>query len=431
MVVSCYTFAFEHIGQYYLYNSLSKALLEIDFELYDRISKSSNQGVDFDTNDLNGEFLELLKKNRIICGSIEEERTLCSNLIRYNRHVDNFRHITIAPTLDCCFSCYYCFEKGKKNKYISDEIIDSIVRYLLNQQGMQKLHITWFGGEPLMAINQVKKIYSKFRPFYLGEYSSDMITTAFHINHNTIAILKSIELTEVQITLDGLEETHNRIKKSKECSNVYAKVLENIDLLTNEIPDLDVVIRVNLTKNNANEYMDLYQVLSNRYFNKRVSIAPGYVINSGGMHLCNLFDNRECGLHALDLWQKYKIPSPWLYNVDKTECAIRNPYSIVIDAEGYVYKCWEKLGAEKFIYGKIQENGTIRITKPEVLDKAINGKDPLLDKVCAKCAFLPLCFGGCPTHRFESTQTSSLCISYKELLKEWLISYLEWKEINQ
>ena len=67
---------------------------------------------------------------------------------------------------------------------------------------MQSIHLTWFGGEPLMAIYQIKEFYDKFRSHYLGKYSSDMITTAYHINLETINILKSIDYEKLNNQLN-------------------------------------------------------------------------------------------------------------------------------------------------------------------------------------------------------------------------------------
>lgn len=428
MVVSCYTFVFEHLGNYFVFNSLSKAFLEVGIDIYNAILEAKKQNTPFNMQVLNADVLDWFKNKRIICDSVEEERKLCREIIIGNRNIDAFRHITIAPTLDCCFSCFYCFEKGqRKKKYIDSETIDAIVKYLQKQDTMQSIHITWFGGEPLMAIYQIKEFYDKFRLNYSGKYSSDMITTAYHINLEVINILKSIELSEVQITLDGLETTHNLTKRTKDCTNVYKRIISNIDLLIAEMPELNVVIRVNITKNNAHEFVELFQELSVRYSNKHVSIVPGYVVNSGNMHLCNLFDTKECGIHSLELWNKHRIPTPWILYNDKTECAIRNPYSIVFDSEGFTYKCWEKLGDVNFRCGKVTSEGNITILNKEVLDDALYGEDPLHDENCIQCSYLPMCFGGCPSRRCETNNKINLCTSHKDMIKEWLTAYYDWK----
>lgn len=35
----------------------------------------------------------------------------------------------------------------------------------------------------------------------------------------------------MQITLDGLKDTHNRIKTTHNCDDVFGKVMDNVDLL--------------------------------------------------------------------------------------------------------------------------------------------------------------------------------------------------------
>lgn len=314
---------------------------------------------------------------------------------------------------------------------MNDNVIDAISKYLLKNADMQSLHITWFGGEPLMAINQIKIFHEKFRSSYKGNFSSDIITTAFHINEDVINTLKDAEISEMQITLDGVEKTHNRIKQINNCSNVFEKIISNIDTTVQLYPQLNISIRINLTKNNSDEYIELYRSLSNRYQNNHVSIIPGFVLDHNNIHICDSFNSKEKAEFAINLWNTEKIPTPWiLYNPNITECAIRNINSIVIDPEGYVYKCWEKVGEKAFRYGFIDRQGDIQILKKDVLAQALYEADPLTDKHCEQCSYLPLCFGGCPMQRINKQGkiiNDALCTSYKNYIKEWLCAYIELK----
>ena len=110
-----------------------------------------------------------------------------------------------------------------------------------------------------------------------------------------------------------------------------------------------------------------------------------------------------------------------LINKKDTECAIRNINSIVIDAEGYFYKCWEKISSPKHRFAQINQNGEVKLTDVEVLNSALNDSDPLEDSECSRCEYLPLCFGGCPMRRIEKSIDN--CTSYKNNIRKWLIAY--------
>lgn len=59
--------------------------------------------------------------------------------------------LTIAPTLECNFSCEYCFESHTKN-IMSIEIQNEIYSWVkVAAQDKMNVNITWYGGEPLLA----------------------------------------------------------------------------------------------------------------------------------------------------------------------------------------------------------------------------------------------------------------------------------------
>lgn len=63
----------------------------------------------------------------------------------------------------------------------------------------------------------------------------------------------------MQITLDGLKDTHNRIKTTHNCDDVFGKVMDNVDLLLKNT-DIHLIFRVNLTKRNAHEFVYLINI---------------------------------------------------------------------------------------------------------------------------------------------------------------------------
>lgn len=426
--VSKYTFFLDFHNKFFTFSSLTKALLRIDKDTYDYLIISQNQHTNIIDSYLPKNVIRVLLDNRIICLNNDLEQSYCHSIIRSTRNISTFQHITIAPTMDCCFSCYYCFEKNKSRTYISTEIIDGIVKYIISKNELERLHLTWFGGEPLMAIDRMVEFYKKLKLGFRGQYSSDIITTGYHLNDCVIQKLKEIEVTEIQITLDGLPERHNKIKHIKGCSDVFNQTILNIDKLFVQYPEIRVCVRINLTKENAHEYSTLYKFLHHRYSGNRISVSPGFVIDTGLLHKCETFTHDECAEFSLSLWENEHIPTPWiLINKKDTECAIRNINSIAIDAEGYFYKCWEKISSPKHRFAKINQNGEVKLTDIEVLNRALNDSDPLKDSGCSECEYLPLCFGGCPMRRIEKSIDN--CTSYKNNLQNWLIAYMQLKGI--
>lgn len=163
---------------------------------------------------------------------------------------------------------------------MSEQVMDAIIKYISKCDKLKSLKITWFGGEPLMAPNQITKFYDKLKPLLSDiSFSSNIITTGYHLNEENINILKNAGVTSMQITLDGNKESHNKIKFLDECDDCFSRVLDNIELTTKLYPELFILIRVNLTLKNAKDYSDLYRYVLNRFAGTKVSIAPAFVLD--------------------------------------------------------------------------------------------------------------------------------------------------------
>lgn len=289
-----------------------------------------------------------------------------------------------------------------------------------------------------MALPQMKQFYEKLKTNYQIPIASNMITTGFHINEEAIKIMKEIGVNQLQITLDGLKDTHNSVKTTPNCPDVFEKVLSNVELLLST-SDIHVVFRINLTKKNAHEYVELYSYLVNRFKKFRnKGISPGFVMDRG---ICNspdesrtlFFTPNHASRFTLDLYHKHQIHTPFLRYPSRffTECAIRNATSISFDPDGFAYKCWEIIGNKKYAIGKLDNAGRLEDINQTILNRHLYGADPLEDPVCSKCRYLPVCNGGCPIQRIENqfeNKKNNCCTFYKGKMEDFLIIHLKLKE---
>ena len=71
--------------------------------------------------------------------------------------------LTIAPTMGCNFDCPYCFEQhraGKMSPKVQEDVV-ALVGHMLKASGAETLDVTWFGGEPLLAVDIVEALSEK------------------------------------------------------------------------------------------------------------------------------------------------------------------------------------------------------------------------------------------------------------------------------
>ena len=433
ITTSRYTFFVKFNDKFYLYNSLSNALIEVDEELYILLENLKNKHIYYTPSTETESLFFDLKKDCFVTYNVDDDFLIYKSIIHSLRSQNSSMHLTLVPTMDCCFSCSYCFEKKKNKIHMSESVMDSIISFLSQQKQVKYLRLTWFGGEPLMAIDEIDLFFSKLKPLLDNfSFSSNIITTGYHLDERAISVLKKAKVTSAQITLDGNKDSHNQVKFLKDCDDVFSKVLDNIQLAATLYPELEIVVRVNLTKDNANEYSELQRYILNRFLGKKVSVAPAIVLDRNGCTASNnLFSTSEYSNYILNLSYN-DIDSPQIRYPKNTmrECAIRNKNAVSFDAEGNFYKCWEHVGNPEFVVGKLNESGQINLTNVTLFNRQMFGADQLEDNRCRECSYLPLCNGGCPIQRVENKFNNGKnvnCIFYKGVLDKYIIEHIKRK----
>lgn len=431
MKISKYTFFFDiENTDFYAYNTLSNALIEIDQESYN-ILHNRIQDEDLSEMLFDNDLWNALVTNNILTDNNEDDFLKYKASIMRMRSQRTGMHLTLAPTMDCCFRCHYCFEKYKEKKYMTPEVMDRIIKYVMSCPDLKNIKITWFGGEPLMAVPQIEEFYDKFSAVWEKPINSNIITTGYHINEEAVRVMKKVGIASAQITLDGMKETHNRVKHLPTKEDVFEKVVRNIELLNDLAPEINISIRVNLTIENKHEYIELYKYCYIRFQKrKNIGLVPAFVLDRGtsNCELCKikstLFNHKERSEFILDLAHKgfdspfIRYPEPFF-----NECAIRNDMAIAFDPEGYAYKCWEVIGNKEYAIGKLNDDGILTDINQTILNRQLYGADTFDDPTCSQCKYLPICSGGCPIQRIENKFENGHncnCTFYKGFMPDFL-----------
>ena len=444
MKISKYTFMFDENGQeYYVYNTLSNALMEIDKESYSLLFESRNtqKTKKLPPADFDEDLWEALCINNIISDNDTDD------YLKYKASITNIRkqrtgmHLTLAPTMDCCFRCHYCFEKYKEKKYMTPEIMDQIIKYVTSYPELKNIKITWFGGEPLMAGRLIGEFYDKFRDIWQEPFISNIITTGYHIDKESIRVMQKVGISSVQITLDGMKETHNKVKHLPSGEDVFERILSNIELLNDSAPEINITIRVNLTLENKEEYIPLHKLCLTRFYGRsNITISPAFVLDRGTGDICRsnnniFFGHIERSKFILNLAKNginsvfVRYPEPFF-----NECAIRNEMAIAFDPEGYAYKCWEVIGNKEYAIGKLNDDGILTDINQTILNRQLYGADTFDDPICSQCKYLPICNGGCPIQRIENKFEgghNDCCSHYKGFMPDFLKIHIARKKAQE
>ena len=143
MIWSKYTYQFESEGKYYIYNSLSNSLAEIDKELYNDIKKSrENHCFNFHEQETE----KMLKNMKVLVENDMDEINKIKYLNLLKRNENRCLILTINPTLACNFKCPYCFEEEHPNIYMSEKVENDIINFIKSNNKVKSVRVTWFVG---------------------------------------------------------------------------------------------------------------------------------------------------------------------------------------------------------------------------------------------------------------------------------------------
>lgn len=173
-------------------------------------------------------------------------------------------NFTILTTTDCNARCFYCYQSGCKHLSMSLKTAEQTARFIISKSRGKKIFLRWFGGEPLYNIPAIDKIIKILKNNNIN-FESKMTTNGYLFDEDVIhRAICEWHLKKVQITLDGTENIYNRVKNYiNNDTNAFIRVTDNIEMLLKN--DIQVRIRMNLDKHNADDLFFLCDYLISRY----------------------------------------------------------------------------------------------------------------------------------------------------------------------
>lgn len=420
MLFSKYNYLFNEASRYYLYNSMSNSFAELDEDIYHYLE--SLQGKD-EIKIEDEKLLERLKKMKAVVDS-DEDSLLRLKYFSMFRHMDTHElALTINPTLDCNFACPYCFEGHHPNIYMTDEVEDGIVEFVKKHKDATSINVTWFGGEPLLAFGRIETLTAKLLGLGL-KYNAGIITNGYLLNSYVISRLTALQVKSIQVTIDGLAPVHDKRRCLKGGGATFATIIENVKNVRTACPDINLCVRVNVDRTNADDFVGLYRMFQQDDM-KGIKFSPAFVDDIRDSNKCVL-NSKEQYDYVVRLLKEHGIVFSGFYPKVRMECFVRNANFVSIGPQGELYKCWNDIGNPDKVYGYIDG----RITNEHVLLRYLAASDPFEDKACKECFLLPVCFGGCPYQRIKrdyENKELDVCPSMKEYLRANLLLHEEIK----
>lgn len=383
MKLSRYTIFHEEDGKVYIYNQLSEALLEIDGEL----SGALRCGLDA----VPDEIVSTLSAN----GFLVEDDACESDAVCYanmrNRFNSKCMRVTVLPTINCNFRCWYCYEHHKP-MLLSDEDAQAMLRFIkaeVEEKHLEKVVLDWFGGEPLIRFRQTVYPVSKDLKEWCGrhgvEFVNMMTTNGSLIDEDVARMMNEIELRNVQITLDGGKEKHNEVRFSPAIKDSYTVIVRNIHLLCRTVENMSVELRINYTRDNIDSAFGILDSFDDDV-RHRILVSPHIVWQEAGS-MGELSPKVEA-LKEKAFGMGLSVRGEGLMPRCAT-CYTDNMEQFVINHDLSVYKCTARDFDGKYSIGRITAEG--KFEPNNFYYKYYTTPSPFMRNQCLECELLPTC----------------------------------------
>lgn len=398
--ISKYTYMFvSSKGVNLIYNSRTNSLCQVDNQLYSTLKQCKENDSIVETNKIASATFNILCSNKMLVRPEEDDDFLLKH--QYETNVNTYYNSTLllvlVPTTECNFACSYCFEKEKKAQIMSDNVIDALITFINSRQHVKDCGICWYGGEPLMGFEIMKKIMKRIKTeVKIPVKKHSIITNGSLINEEVIEFFREYKLDDIQITLDGVRKRHDTIRRDKVThAPTYNRLIGNIDKLTEELPTVNISIRVNIEKENKDDYLYIRESLKKKWTGKKITIYPGFLRmddETGKALSCTSFQKEEIADFKYELYQKGITRNAVFPHLTGEQCMAIRANAYVIGPKGEIYKCWNDVGNDSKIVGSIF---TSKLVNPNLYYRYLVGTKWYNRKQCKDCFYLPICDNGC------------------------------------
>lgn len=271
---------FENKDKKYLYLTSYKQFFEIDENTY-LILKFSND---------NTEINRILK---VYEQHVNEEDYFVKN------DVEELRYgLFLCISNVCNANCSYCFANkgnyGKDEGIMSMQIAKIAIDFFINKVPTNgQANIIFFGGEPLMAYNQLVSTCEYIKERYTNEnIQLHLVTNGTLLNEKIIDYL-AMNNFSVGLSIDGNEKVQNEQRPLRNGMNLFLEATKHLDYLLKKVKSVHAR---GTYSNYNNSLVEAYDALLNLGF-REVSIPPDILsdnmnkkINLLDEELDNLYD---------------------------------------------------------------------------------------------------------------------------------------------
>lgn len=279
----------------------------------------------------------------------------------------------IFTTTACNGSCEYCFERDYKNITMSKDVAEDISKYIVRSHAPAvKIGIKWFGGEPLVNKNAINIISSRIENKV--DFKSTMCSNGDLLSDCTDEEFKLWKLSSIQLTLDDVGDSYDRIKGLN--SGAYSRLKETVSRLS----DLNILAQLRIHFNPDKGIEPCLKIVDEFKNYKNVQMYSRILYDSASVD-----DYKK----LLTIEQAILDAKRGSFNIPKqgigSHCMGDNSHVACITPEGLLTPC-EHYAYGEHIYGSIYSKNK----RQDILDKW-SVREKYVTPFCKECPLYPSC----------------------------------------
>jgi len=310
---------------------------------------------------------------------------------------------------DCNLRCGYCFagegEYGLKREMMSIKTGKKAIDFIINNSGNRhNLEIDFFGGEPLMNFDVVKKIVEYARAEekkHNKNFRFTMTTNGLLLDDENLIYINK-HMHNLVLSLDGRKIVNDKMRKTVSGDSCYDIILPKLLKAANSRGQDNYYVRGTFTHHNLDFSKDVLHLADLGF--KQISVEP---VVAG--------DDKDYAIKKADLPKIYKeyelLTNEMISRFGKEDdfnffhfmidleggpclakrlagCGAGTEY-LAVTPDGYLYACHQFIGNEKYKLGDVESGIASGLTK-EFKNLNVFTKED-----CKNCWAKYYCSGGC------------------------------------
>ncbi len=341
----------------------------------------------------------------------------------YEGYVDDFQNReTVVKALclnvahDCNLRCKYCFaDEGEyhgRRALMSEEVGKAALDFLVkNSGGRKNLEVDFFGGEPLMNWEVVKKLVEYGRSIE-KEYDKNFrftITTNGTLLNDEILKFVNKEMGNIVLSIDGRKEVNDSMRPRAGGQGCYDDIVPKYQKVAESRHQLRYFVRGTFTHANLDFSEDVKHLAELGF--KQISVEPvvaspedWYAFKDEDIPIiCEEYD--KLAKYYIEKHKEGKGFNFFHFNIDLeggpcvakrlSGCGSGCEY-LGVTPWGDLYPCHQFVGNEDFIMGNVFDG----ITRPDIRDK-FKKSNVYSRPECQKCFARYYCSGGCAANAYN------------------------------